>query len=156
MRRCLLSLSLSRCKKLKAGFISQQCWLATQLGWHSGAPPFPPLQQHVSQKENSGNIKFYESFTQIATLLPINASTGPGAAPVKGRAASACLPPTTLTTLLPAPALLLPSLFAAPATLFFFLLFRFVCNFYIVAKCFRFNALIFILRTHTHTQKSCL
>lgn len=152
----LPSLSLSRCKKLKAGFIFQQCWLATQLGWHSGAPPIPPLQQHVSQKENSGNIKFYESFTQIATLLPINASTGPGAASVKGRAASACLPPTTLTPLLPAPALLLPSLFAAPATLFFVSVVPFRLQFLYCCKMFSFQrSYIYFANTHTHKKVVC-
>lgn len=49
-------------------------------------------QQHVSRwlakKENSGNIKFYESFTQIATLLPINAS--PARSKVVATSAPSC------------------------------------------------------------------
>lgn len=75
------------------------------------APPSPSLlctvqqQQHVSRwqakKENSGNIKFYESFTQIATLLPINAS--PARSKVVATSAPSChclavctpLPPLT-------------------------------------------------------------
>lgn len=85
------------------------------------------------QKENSGNIKFYESFTQIATLLPINASPARSKVVATSAPSSHCL----------ACPLLLPS--PTPCNCF---LFRFVCNFYIVAKCFRFNALIFILRTH--------
>lgn len=65
------------------------------------APPLPLLpsplctvqqQQHVSRwqakKENSGNIKFYESFTQIATLLPINAS--PARSKVVATSAPSC------------------------------------------------------------------
>lgn len=110
----------------------------TQL--HPSSPSLPlctvQQQQHVSRwlakKENSGNIKFYESFTQIATLLPINAS------PARSKVVATSAPSPT--------ALPLPSLCSTPFCNCF--LFRFVCNFYIVAKCFRFNALIFILRTH--------
>lgn len=110
------------------------------LSLHS--PPHPSLTTLCNsnnmcragwQKENSGNIKFYESFTQIATLLPINASPARSKVVATSAPSSHCL----------ACPLLLPS--PTPCNCF---LFRFVCNFYIVAKCFRFNALIFILRTH--------
>jgi len=86
---------------------------------------------------SSFNIKFYESFTQIATLLPINAAPTSSLAPLPCGAASTFL---ATPTALPLPTTTATHLHPTPESKSA----RF-CNFYIVPKCFRFNALIFIL-----------
>lgn len=107
-------------------------------------------QQHVSQKENSGNIKFYESFTQIATLLPINASTGPGPGQ---RSHSECLPATHLHTYHPVAC---SPRFLLPLQLCFFFVVPFRLQFLYCCKMFSFQrSYIYFANTHTHKKVVC-